>query len=227
VSDSELPYLKNDNWKEGVIKIPLPLAWTQYASEDDAHLLEVKFVYQSLGEVVKSGIQDFASLHNFHWHGFKQFWQPSEGEPEQQVYGKVYTTDTFLEMEHKLPDIARCMLEKAIVPLLGYSDLTHLANFGTALLWPIYIWFGNISKYIRIKALLFVAYHLAYLPSVSIRIHWAQTTTALHPMLTASIDPSISPGSLYRMSWSCCTGVKFKTTKARSYAGNLVNATEL
>jgi Plavaka transposase len=214
VSDSDLPYLKNDNWKEAVIKIPLPLAQTQYASEDDAHMLEVKFVHQSLGEVVKLGVQDFASSHNFHWCGFKQFWQPSEGNPEQQVYGEVYTLDTFLEMESKLPDIEGCTLEKAVVPLLVYSDLTHLANFGTALLWPIYIWFGNISKYIHIKPSLFTAHHLAYLPSVSIRIHWAQTTTALHPMLMASIDPSISPGSLYRTFWLHCTGVKCKTTKA-------------
>jgi hypothetical protein len=97
-------------------------------------MLEVQFIHRSLGEVVKSGVQDFASLHNFHWCGFKQFWQPSEGEPEQQVYGKVYTSDTFLEMESKLPDIEGCMLEKAVVPLLVYSDSTHLASFGMALL---------------------------------------------------------------------------------------------
>jgi hypothetical protein len=72
--DSDLPYLKNDDWKEAMIKVPLSLSWMQYASEDDAHMLEVKFVHQSLGKVIKLGVQDFASLHNFHWHGFKQFW---------------------------------------------------------------------------------------------------------------------------------------------------------
>jgi hypothetical protein len=73
-SDSDLSYLKNDDWKEAVIKVPLPLSRTRYASEDDAHMLEVQFVHRSLGEVIKSGVQDFASLHNFHWCGFKQFW---------------------------------------------------------------------------------------------------------------------------------------------------------
>jgi len=166
-SDSDLSYLNNDDWKEAVIKVPLPLSRTRYASEDDAHMLEVNFVHRSLGEVIKSGIQDFASSH-FHWRGFKQFWRPSEGEPEQRVYGEVYTSDIFLEMESKLPDIEGCTLEKAVVPLLVYSDSTHLANFGTASLWPIYIWFGNISKYIRIKASSFAAHHLAYLPLVCI-----------------------------------------------------------
>jgi len=51
-------------------------------------------------------------------------------------------------MESKLPHIEGCMLEKAIVPLITYSNSTHLASFGMASLWPIYIWFGNILKYI-------------------------------------------------------------------------------
>ena len=73
----------------------------------------------------------------------------------------------FLEMESTLLDIEGCALEKAIVPLLVYSDSTHLANFGTASLWPIYIWFGNISKNTRLRASSFSAHHLAYLLSIS------------------------------------------------------------
>jgi Plavaka transposase len=165
--DSDLPYLKNDDWKEAVIKVPLPLVRTRYHNEDDAHTLEVKFVHRRLYEVIKSGIQDVASSRNFHWHGFKQFWRPSDSEPEQRVYGEVYTSDAFLEMESRLPNIEGCTLEKAVVPLLIYSDSTHLANFGTASLWPIYIWFGNVSKYMRLRPSSFSAHHLAYLPSVS------------------------------------------------------------
>jgi hypothetical protein len=167
VPDSGLPYLKNDDWKEAVIKVPLPLVQTQYQNEDNAHTLEIKFVHRRLCEVIKSGIQDFAMSRNFHWHGFKQFWQPADNEPEQRVYGEVYTLDAFLEMESRLLDIEGCTLKKAIVPLLIYSDSTHLADFGTASLWPIYIWFGNISKYICLRASSFSAHHLAYLPSVS------------------------------------------------------------
>ena len=165
--DSDLPYLKNDDWKEAVINVPLPLVRTRYNNENDAHTLEVKFVHRRLCEVIKSGIQDVASSRNFHWRGFKQFWRPSDSEPEQRVYGEVYTSDAFLEMESRLPDIEGCALEKAIVPLIIYSDSTHLASFGTASLWPIYIWFGNISKYICLRASSFSAHHLAYLPSVS------------------------------------------------------------
>jgi len=37
--------------------------------------------------------------------------------------------------------------EVAILAMLFWSDLTHLASFGTASLWPIYLYFGNLSKY--------------------------------------------------------------------------------
>ena len=174
VPDSNLPYLKNDDWKESLVKVPLPLAQTQHPTKDDAPMLEIKFVHWDLCELIKSGIQDFANSHNFHWHGFKQFWKPSEGKPEQQVYGEVYTSDAFLEMESMLPHIEGCTLEKAVIPLIVYSDSTHLSNFGTVSLWPIYIWFGSISKYIQLRTLSFSAHHLAYLPLVS---NWLCSST--------------------------------------------------
>jgi Plavaka transposase len=167
VPDLNLPYLKNDDWKESVVKVPLPLARMWYPSEEDAPKLEIKFFHQDLCEVIKSGVHDFATSNKFHWRSFRQFWKPSEGKPEQRVYGEVYTSDAFLEMERKLPRIKGCMLEKAIVPLIAYSDSTHLASFGTASLWPVYIWFGNISKYIQLRTSSFSVHHLVYLPSVS------------------------------------------------------------
>ena len=40
------------------------------------------------------------------------------------------------------------------------------SNFGTASLWPVYLFFGNMSKYDSSKPSEFPACHLAYLPSV-------------------------------------------------------------
>ena len=47
------------------------------------------------------------------------------------------------------------------------SDSTHLGQFGTAALWPIYTFFGNQSKYERTKPSQFAAHHTAYIPSVT------------------------------------------------------------
>jgi hypothetical protein len=46
-----------------------------------------------------------------------------------------------------------------------WSDATHLAAFGTAKMWPIYMTFGNLSKYIRCKPNSGAIKHLAYIPS--------------------------------------------------------------
>ncbi|EMD39733.1 hypothetical protein CERSUDRAFT_92226 [Gelatoporia subvermispora B] len=80
------------------------------------------------------------------------FWQPHAHsdrhtpEPEQ-VYTKIYNSDAMLEADYKL-QAQPCNpedpvdLEYAIAPLLFWSDSTHLANFSTASLWPIYLFFG-------------------------------------------------------------------------------------
>ncbi|KAH9922415.1 uncharacterized protein B0H18DRAFT_935413 [Fomitopsis serialis] len=55
--------------------------------------------------------------------------------------------------------------EVAVAPLIVYSDSTRLASFGDASLWPVYLFFGWVSKYIRGKPSSFAAHHLAYLPT--------------------------------------------------------------
>ena len=61
-----------------------------------------------------------------------------------------------------------CTLEIVVACILLYSDSTHLTNFGTASLWPIYLYFGNLSKYIRARSSAFAAHHVAYIPGVSL-----------------------------------------------------------
>ncbi|KNZ72143.1 hypothetical protein J132_04424, partial [Termitomyces sp. J132] len=87
-------------------------------------------------EVIKSGAMDFAAKW-FHWHGFQLYWKLSENEPEQWVHEEVYTSDEFLELKKIITPVEGCNLEHVVLPLMFYSDLTHLANFGTASLWPL------------------------------------------------------------------------------------------
>ena len=47
------------------------------------------------------------------------------------------------------------------------SDATKLGQFGTAKAWPVYLFFGNQSKYERNEPKAYAAHHIAYLPSVS------------------------------------------------------------
>ncbi|KAJ6457005.1 hypothetical protein C8R47DRAFT_1248481 [Mycena vitilis] len=43
---------------------------------------------------------------------------------------------------------------------------THLANFGTASLWPLYLFFGNQSKWVRGKPRAGACHHIAYMPKL-------------------------------------------------------------
>ncbi|KAE9385432.1 hypothetical protein BT96DRAFT_949848 [Gymnopus androsaceus JB14] len=56
--------------------------------------------------------------------------------------------------------------EHVIAWIQLWSDSTHLAEFGTASLWPIYLYFGNLSKYTQGKSKSHAAHHLAYIPSL-------------------------------------------------------------
>lgn len=47
-----------------------------------------------------------------------------------------------------------------------WSDATHLTNFGSASLWPLYMFFGGHSKYIRGKPTSGTGHHLAYIPTL-------------------------------------------------------------
>jgi hypothetical protein len=48
-----------------------------------------------------------------------------------------------------------------------FSDATHLANFGTAKAWPLYMYFGNLTKYTRAAPKSGACHLVGFLPSVS------------------------------------------------------------
>jgi len=56
--------------------------------------------------------------------------------------------DMHTEVQHAQTDDPNCKQEKVVAALMFWSDTTHLATFGTARMWPIYMLFGNLSKYI-------------------------------------------------------------------------------
>ncbi|KAL1711752.1 hypothetical protein EV715DRAFT_268357 [Schizophyllum commune] len=91
----------------------------------------------------------------------------------QRLHGELYTSDAFLKAHDEvqrhglLPeDDPHCTRERMVAALQFASDGTHLANFGNAKAWPIYVMLGNLSKYIRAVPTSGALYHLAYIPSL-------------------------------------------------------------
>jgi hypothetical protein len=168
------------DFKETSVEIEVPSG----SSTVTSRVFEVPgLYYRSLVSVIKSAFADPLSKH-FHFAPFKLFHKVRSSAAQIRVWSEVYNSDAFLA-EHdriqrhgKLPkDDLKCKREKVIAALMFWSDSTHLANFGTAKLWPIYMLFGNLSKYIRGKPNAGAEHHVAYIPSVSVlvRTHCAGT----------------------------------------------------
>ncbi|KAI0689452.1 hypothetical protein C8T65DRAFT_588651 [Cerioporus squamosus] len=177
----------DDGWRQGSVNIRLPKEGVSYPSENAAPTFKVQNVFtRSLLEVLKAGYQD-ARASRFHLFPFKLFWQrkpPSPGTPPpppKHLWSDTYNSDEMIEEHEKLQEKARTDrepgdaddVEYVVAPLLLYSDSTHLASFGTAALWPIYSFFGALTKYIRCRPNAFAAHHIAYIPSLPATIQKA------------------------------------------------------
>jgi hypothetical protein len=127
-------------------------------------------VYRKLTSVIQASFSSPLASH-FHFSPFKLFHRSPSGV-EERVFSEVYNSDVFIEEHDNVqraplpPDQPDCKLEKVLVALMVWSDSTHLANFGTAKLWPIYFLFGNVSKYIHAQPNSGACQHVAYIPSL-------------------------------------------------------------
>ena len=161
-------------WKVGSVKIKMPCAKAnkpQFSKEVDAPEFEISGIrYRSLVDLLISKLQDPASSKSFVHTPFSEWWCPPGSTTPIRIYGEAYSSDIAIQLYEEIKKIPSPPdsppVESAIVLLMLGSDSTHLASFGTASLWPIYVFFGNMSKYDSSKPTEFAACHLAYLPKV-------------------------------------------------------------
>jgi hypothetical protein len=166
---TDSPFSADDGWKDGSVKIRVPNAKSRHASESAAPEFQVSGIhYRPLLEVIKSAFQR-PDVQGYHWVPFKWFHRSSEGQ--DRVYSEIYNSDAMLEEDAKIQALPRnpedgSDTEVATGAILLWSDSTHLTSFGSASLWPIYLFLGNLSKYSRGMPSALAAHHLAYVPSV-------------------------------------------------------------
>ena len=95
-----------------------------------------------------------ADSHHFHYEPYELYWEPHHDKESIHVYGELYTSREFNHIYQELqnsPPEPRCGLPRVVMGLMFSSDTTHLMQFGDVTLWPIYLFFGNDSKYQRCK----------------------------------------------------------------------------
>lgn len=194
-------------WIRDHIDISVPFA--KGSDEPGASVYPgVDLYHRKIVDVLKERISNPHASQNFHMTPYELQWQPTPEHREVRVQGEMYTSPAFFEAQEALqnsPPEPGCDLERVVVSLMWWSDVTHLTNFGTAHLWPLYLFLGNDSKYRRCKPSCHLCSHVAYFQTVStlVSAYSSSLTYILScPMNSKILQTSISEvKGLNPLSW--------------------------
>ncbi|TFK78527.1 hypothetical protein K466DRAFT_606902 [Polyporus arcularius HHB13444] len=151
------------------------------------------FHYRSIPSVMRSVIEHDHAARDFVWEPYEEYVQlPGNSDAmEERAYSEMWTTDAFITAHRELQDSPTepgCTLPRVIAGLILSSDGTHVAQFGSASMWPDYLAFANQSKYTRVRPEAHAIHHLAYIPklpdSVREAIRKIRPKGAVAPLLT-------------------------------------------
>ena len=160
-------------WSKTEISILVPFQPRRGAvSDPDAGPKEYvvgDFLHRNLVEVIKEKLSNPVHDDHFHYDPYELKWQPNQNSQPIRVHGEMYTSQAFLDAHNALqssPPEPNCTLPRHIIALMFSSDSTNLTSFGDTTLWPIYLFFGNESKYRRCQPTCHLGSHVAYLQKV-------------------------------------------------------------
>jgi len=155
-----------DDWMQAGVKISIP---TKLGEDDSRPFTVPGFHFRPLIKVLQSAFADVQAS-AFHLLPFKRLWKDPLDNHEERIFDELYTSDSWLNAQDELQKLPRepgCSLERIIAGLMFFSDATQLANFGTAKAWPLYMYFGNLTKYARCAPKSAACHLVGFLPSVS------------------------------------------------------------
>lgn len=177
-SGSELDWLDEPDagWTKTPVTIRVPFAYKinkRDRNRPDPVLPQdfvvEDFYHRSIVTILKERLNSTDAQY-FHMEPYKLYWQPGGLTEPSRVHGEMYTSPAFLDAHNELQESPRepgCDLPRVVVALMFSSDATQLTSFGQARIWPLYMHFGNDSKYRRSKPSLHLCNHVAYFQKVS------------------------------------------------------------
>jgi hypothetical protein len=170
-SDRDREWLDEDaGWRKAPIMISVPFN-RNMAHPGPREYTIADFYYRSLVDVIREKLSHQTDNRYFHYEPYELYWQPRDDAGAVRVYGELYTSPAFLEAHDELqesPGESNCDLPRIVVALMFSSDTTHPTSSGNAKLWPLYMYFGNDSKYRRCKPSSHLCCHVAYFKNVCI-----------------------------------------------------------
>ncbi|GJJ13554.1 hypothetical protein Clacol_007809 [Clathrus columnatus] len=160
---------EGEGWCQASVDIQVPTGVKKKVSDKSTDLLRASKTftvpglwYRPICTVIKSVFSDNTAASMFHFNPFKQFWNTSSKRAER-VCDELFNSDEWLRIQEKIEAIPREAnddLPRCVAALMFSSDATHLAQFGQAKLWPVYLFFGNQSKWTRCKPSAHTSHHL-------------------------------------------------------------------
>ncbi|KIM65881.1 hypothetical protein SCLCIDRAFT_22423 [Scleroderma citrinum Foug A] len=154
----------HDGWNEAAPEIIIPTQEKQ--KEEGGHSFVIPgLMYRSLTSVIQTAFSEPISKW-FHFTPFKCIWRSVSGR-EQHVFDELYSSDAWNKAHDEIQKQKRvdnCQLERVIAGLMFWSDSMQLAQFGHSNAWPIYLFFGNLSKYIRASVASGACHPIAFIP---------------------------------------------------------------
>lgn len=160
---------RNGDWTETKIRIKVPFHSRMRLPGQE--IFEAgKLHHRKLVSVIRDKLSRPDFQPHLHVEPYELYWQPSEICQPIRVQGELYSSPAFIEAHRALQDSPPepgCDLPRAIIGIMFASDGTQLTSFSDAKLWPVYLAFGNESKYRRSKPSCHAFEHIAYFESVS------------------------------------------------------------
>ncbi|KIM56162.1 hypothetical protein SCLCIDRAFT_29860 [Scleroderma citrinum Foug A] len=155
---------EEDGWKCSPVTISVP--FHGHARNPGCKNYTIQgFYHHSLVSIIREKISNPTHAALFHYEPYKLRWHPPHRNDDVKVYGELFNSAAFLEAHQQLQDSPPepgCDLPCIVVALMFWSHLTQLTQFGNAKLWPLYVFFGNESKYWRCQLANNMCSHAAY-----------------------------------------------------------------
>jgi Plavaka transposase len=168
--DDDDGWFDDAGWTSTPINIPVPFHKSTKNPGTERHLVGI-LQHRRIVAVIEEKIRNSKDPSQFHYQPYEVFWNQGDSEDSAvRVQGELYNSPAFMEAHQRIQDLPPtpgCDRERVVIALMFWSDETQLTSFGSAKLWPCYMFFGNESKYRRGKTSLRLCEHIAYFETVS------------------------------------------------------------
>ena len=157
-----------DTWQESPITISVPLHKKTADPRTFCEYPAASLWHRKILSALRTKLKDPVGFANFHMEPYQLLWQGILGRTIR-VHGEAFTSPAFIKAHEELqrsPREPQCQLQRVVVALMFASDATLLTDFGHEKLWPLYLAFGNESKYRRSQTSCRAFQHIAYFQSV-------------------------------------------------------------